>query len=107
MSEGVVPPTAFYYHSKQTSPSSRTLDEYGKSLYKTHPRYQLFNPATRWESRLRNLMYVRRDPSAYSLLQPASPDIAAINIAGLTIIDVFRHPHGHATLLGLTQLFLH
>jgi hypothetical protein len=64
---------------------------------KTHPCYQLFSPATRWETRPRALIYVRRDLPAYSLPQPASPDIAAVCIAGLTIINVYRPPNDPVT----------
>lgn len=64
-----------------------------KQLTKTHPRYQLFSPATRWETRPRALIYVCRDLPAFSLPQPISPDIAAICTAGLTIINIYRPPN--------------
>jgi exonuclease III len=58
---------------------------------KTHPYYQLFSPATRWETRPRVLIYIRQDLPACSLPQLASLDIAAVCTAGLTIINVY-HP---------------
>lgn len=63
-----------------------------KQRTKTHPRYQLFSPTTRWETRPRALTYVRRDLPAYSLPQPASADITAVYTVGLTIINVYRPP---------------
>ncbi|CBF79095.1 hypothetical protein AN7095.2 [Aspergillus nidulans FGSC A4] len=64
-----------------------------KHLTKTHPRYQLFSPPTRWTARPRTLTYVRRDLPAHSLPEPISPDITTIYTAGLTIINVYRPPN--------------
>lgn len=63
-----------------------------KQRTKTLPRYQLFSPTTRWETRPRTLTYVRRDLQAHSLPQPASPDITAVYVADMTIINVYRPP---------------
>ncbi|KAJ5385666.1 hypothetical protein N7509_008207 [Penicillium cosmopolitanum] len=41
-----------------------------RQLTKTHPRYQLFGPTTRWEARPRALTYVRRDLPAFPLPPP-------------------------------------
>jgi hypothetical protein len=64
---------------------------------KTHPRYQLFSPTTRWETRPRALIYVRRDLPVYSLFQPASLDITAIYTASLTIINIYHPPNDPVT----------
>ncbi|KAJ6174363.1 hypothetical protein N7485_005429 [Penicillium canescens] len=63
-----------------------------RQLTKTHPRYQLFGPTTRWGARPRALTYVRRDLPAFPLPHPDSPDIAAVCISGLTIINTYRPP---------------
>jgi hypothetical protein len=63
-----------------------------KQLTKTHPRYSLFGPITCWNSRPRVLTYVRRDLPAHLLPQPASRDIVAIQILGLTVVNVYRPP---------------
>ncbi|CBF89628.1 uncharacterized protein ANIA_00368 [Aspergillus nidulans FGSC A4] len=82
-----------------------------KHLTKTHPRYQLFSPPTRWTARPRTLTYVRRDLPAHSLPEPISPDITTIYTAGLTIINVYRPPNdpqpdteSHAVTPGATGL---
>jgi hypothetical protein len=63
-----------------------------RQLTKTHPRYRLFGPVTRWNSRPRALTYVRRDLPAHLLPHPSSPDIIALKILGLTVINVYRAP---------------
>lgn len=63
-----------------------------EQLTKTHPRYQLISPATRWDARPRALTYVRQDLPAYPLPQPTSPDIVAACVSGLTIVNIYRPP---------------
>ncbi|KAJ6047203.1 uncharacterized protein N7446_012037 [Penicillium canescens] len=70
-----------------------------RQLTKTHPRYQLFGPTTRWGARPRALTYVRRDLPAFPLPHPDSPDIAAVCISGLTIINTYRPPKDLNTIL--------
>nr|ABC24970.1 reverse transcriptase [Monascus pilosus] len=78
-----------------------------KHLTKTHPRYQLFSPTTRWEIRPRTLTYVRKDLPAHTLPQPSSPDITAVEVDGLTIINVYRPPNDSVTPSSPTRSTIH
>ncbi|KAJ6066299.1 hypothetical protein N7444_000052 [Penicillium canescens] len=85
MSGGAALPTTYFYLQEPWTDMTRQLT-------KTHPRYQLFGPTTRWGARPRALTYVRRDLPAFPLPHPDSPDIAAVCISGLTIINTYRPP---------------
>lgn len=78
-----------------------------KHLTKTYPRYQLFSPTTRWETRPRTLTYVWKDLPAHALPQPSSPDITAVEVDGLTIINVYHPPKDPAAPSLLTISTLH
>ena len=73
---------------------------------KLHPRYQVYAPLTRWSPRPRVLTYVRRDLPVQVLPDPESPDLLALKVCGLTIINVYRPPDDPSTTPGLLRTLL-